>query len=163
MCESPAPEYNNIPQDKDGALSRALPIARYAIFALLLAGAFLLAFAWYRGTHSKGYTVVACSALWFSVIVPFITLIVLCVFVRGWRLVVGSTICVLLIASFFGFIALQNQIMEFLNVPATNPWFEFTCSASLKIATASFVIMCCVSVFLIKRNATREIKYNARD
>lgn len=158
MCESPAPEYNSLPKDKDGALSRALTIARYAIFALLLAGAFLLAFAWYRGTHSKGYTVVTCSALWFSVIVPFITLIVLCVFVRGWRLVVGSIICVLLIASFFGFISLQNQIMEFLNVPATNPWFEFTCNALLKIATASFVIMCCVSVFLIKRNSMHNIK-----
>lgn len=158
MCESPAPEYNNLPQDKDGILSRALPIARYAIFALLLAGAFLLAFAWYRGTHSKGYTVVACSALWFSVIVPFITLIVLCIFVRGWRLVVGSIICVLLIASFFGFIALQDQIMEFLNIPATNPWFEFTCSSLLKIATASFVIMCCVSVFLIRRNSMHKIK-----
>ena len=158
MCESPAPEYNSLPKDKDGALSRALTIARYAIFALLLAGAFLLAFAWYRGTHSKGYTVVTCSALWLSVIVPFITLIVLCVFVRGWRLVVGSTICVLLIASFFGFMALQDQIMEFLNVPSTNPWFEFTCNALLKISTASFVIMCCVSVFLIKRNATHNIK-----
>lgn len=158
MCGSPAPEYNSLPKDKDGVLSRALPIVRYAIFALLLAGAFLLAFAWYRGTYSKGYTVVTCSALWFSVIVPFITLIVLCVFVRGWRLVVGSIICVLLIASFFGFIALQNQIMDFLNVPATNPWFEFTCNALLKIATASFVIMCCVSVFLIRRNVTYEIK-----
>lgn len=158
MCESPAPEYNSLPKDKDGALSRALPIARYAIFALLLAGAFLLAFEWYRGTHSKGYTVVTCSALWLSVIVPFITLIVLCVFVRGWRLVVGSTICVLLIASFFGFIAFHDSIMGFLNVPSTNPWFEFTCSALLKIATASFVIMCCVSVFLIKRNSMHNIK-----
>lgn len=162
MCESSVPERNSFSQDKS-VLSRALPIARYAIFALLLAGAFLLAFAWYRGTHSKGYTVVTCSALWFSVIVPFITLIVLCVFVRGWRLVVGSIICVLLIASFFGFIALQDQIMEFLNIPVTNPWFEFTCSALLKIATVSFVIMCCVSVFLIKRNTTREIKCNTYD
>ncbi|MFU0571128.1 hypothetical protein [Gardnerella vaginalis] len=157
MCESPAPERNNLPQD-ESVLSRALTIARYVIFALLLVGAFLLAFAWYRGTHSKGYTVVTCSALWFSVIVPFITLIVLCVFVRGWRLVVGSIICVLLIASFFGFMALQDQIMEFLNIPVTNPWFEFTCSALLKIATASFVIMCCVSVFLIKRNSMHKIK-----
>lgn len=157
MCESPAPERNNLPQD-ESVLSRALTIARYVIFALLLVGAFLLAFAWYRGTHSKGYTVVTCSALWFSVIVPFITLIVLCVFVRGWRLVVGSIICVLLIASFFGFMALQDQIMEFLNVPVTNPWFEFTCSSLLKIATASFVIMCYVSIFLIKRNATHNIK-----
>lgn len=157
MCESPAPERNSLPQDKS-VLSRALTIARYAIFALLFVGAFLLAFAWYRGTHSKGYTVVTCSALWFNVIVPFITLIVLCVFVRGWRLVVGSIICVLLIASFFGFMALQDQIMEFLNVPVTNPWFEFTCSALLKIATASFVIMCCVSVFLIRRNSMHKIK-----
>lgn len=82
----------------------------------------------------------------------------LCVFVRGWRLVVGSTICVLLIASFFGFIAFHDSIMGFLNVPSTNPWFEFTCSALLKIATASFVIMCCVSVFLIKRNSMHKIK-----
>ena len=78
--------------------------------------------------------------------------IALIVFASGWRCIVGTLVCVLLIAGFFAFLALQDQIIAFFNVPVVNPWFDFTCGALLKIATLTFVIMTLVCVFLVKNN-----------
>ncbi|RIY24423.1 hypothetical protein CJI50_04285 [Bifidobacteriaceae bacterium NR021] len=135
-----------------GFMCKALPVVRYVLFALIATGVILLAFAWYRGTHSAGYTLVEFSALWFSAFMPFVTGIALLVFARGWRRIVGTLVCVLLIAGFFAFLALQDQIIAFFNVPVVNPWFDFTCGALLKIATFTFVIMTLVCVFLVKNN-----------
>lgn len=131
---------------------KAFPIVKYVLFALIATGVILLAFAWYRGTHSAGYTLVEFSALWFSVFMPFVTGIVLLIFAREWRRIVGTLVCVLLIAGFFTFLALQDQIIAFFNVPVVNPWFDFQCGALLKIATLTFVIMTLVCVFLVKNN-----------
>ncbi|WP_391496224.1 hypothetical protein [Gardnerella swidsinskii] len=135
-----------------GFMCKALPVVRYVLFALIATGVILLAFAWYRGTHSAGYTLVEFSALWFSAFMPFVTGIALLVFARGWHRIVGTLVCVLLIAGYFAFLALQDQIIAFFNVPVVNPWFDFTCGALLKIATFTFVIMTLVCVFLVKNN-----------
>lgn len=143
---------NNGNNANKGFACKAFPIVKYVLFALIATGVILLAFAWYRGTHSAGYTFVTDSALWFSVFMPFVTGIALLVFANGWRRIVGTLVCVLLIAGFFAFLALQNQIIAFFNVPVVNPWFDFTCGALLKIATLTFVIMTLVCVFLVKNN-----------
>lgn len=143
---------NKADKANKGFMCKALPVVRYVLFALIATGVILLAFAWYRGTHSAGYTVVTFSALWFSVFIPFVTGIALLVFANGWRRIVGTLVCVLIIAGSFAFLALQNQIIAFFNVPVVNPWFDFQCDALLKIATLSFVIMTLVCVFLVKNN-----------
>ena len=143
---------NKADKANKGFMCKALPVVRYVLFALIATGVILLAFAWYRGTHSAGYTLVTDSALWFSVFMPFVTGIVLLIFTRGWRRIVGTLVCVLLIAGFVAFLALQNQIIAFFNVPVVNPWFDFQCGALLKIATLTFVIMTLVCVFLVKNN-----------
>ena len=143
---------NKADKANKGFMCKALPVVRYVLFALIATGVILLAFAWYRGTHSAGYTVVTFSALWFSVFIPFVTGIALLVFANGWRRIVGTLVCVLIIAGSFAFLALQNQIIAFFNVPVVNPWFDFQCDALLKIATLGFVIMTLVCVFLVKNN-----------
>lgn len=143
---------NKTDKANKGFACKAFPIVKYVLFALIATGVILLAFAWYRGTHSAGYTLVTDSALWFSIFMPFVTGIVLLIFTRGWRRIVGTLVCVLLIAGFVAFLALQNQIIAFFNVPITNPWFDFQCGALLKIATLTFVIMTLVCVFLVKNN-----------
>lgn len=143
---------NKTDKANKGFACKAFPIVKYVLFALIATGVILLAFAWYRGTHSAGYTLVADSALWFSAFMPFVTGIVLLIFARGWRRIVGTLVCVLLIAGFVAFLALQNQIIAFFNVPVVNPWFDFQCGALLKIATLTFVIMTLVCVFLVKNN-----------
>lgn len=135
-----------------GFACKAFTIVKYVLFALIATGVILLAFAWYRGTHSAGYTLVEFSALWFSAFMPFVTGIVLLIFARGWHRIIGTLVCVLLIAGYFAFLALQNQIIAFFNVPVVNPWFDFTCGALLNIATLTFVIMTLVCVFLVKNN-----------
>lgn len=145
-------DLNKADKANKGFACKALPVVRYILLALIATGVILLAFAWYRGTHSAGYTLVMFSALWFSVFIPFVTGIALLVFANGWRRIVGTLVCVLLIAGFFAFLALQNQIIAFFNVPVVNPWFDFQCGALLKIATLSFVIMTLVCVFLVKNN-----------
>ncbi len=145
-------DLNKANKANKGFACKAFPIVKYVLFALIATGVILLAFAWYRGTHSAGYTLVTDSALWFSVFMPFVTGIVLLIFTRGWRRIVGTLVCVLLIAGFVAFLALQNQIIAFFNVPITNPWFDFQCGALLKIATLTFVIMTLVCVFLVKNN-----------
>ena len=143
---------NKADKANKGFACKAFPIVKYVLFALIATGVILLAFAWYRGTHSAGYTVVTFSALWFSVFIPFVTGIALLVFANGWRRIVGTLVCVLIIAGSFAFLALQNQIIAFFNVPVVNPWFDFQCDALLKIATLGFVIMTLVCVFLVKNN-----------
>ena len=143
---------NKADKSNKGFMCKALPVVRYVLFALIATGVILLAFAWYRGTHSAGYTLVEFSALWFSAFMPFVTGIALLVFARGWRRIVGTLVCVLLIAGYFAFLALQDQIIAFFNVPVVNPWFDFQCGALLKIATLTFVIMTLVCVFLVKNN-----------
>ena len=145
-------DLNKANKANKGFACKAFPIVKYVLFALIATGVILLAFAWYRGTHSAGYTLVTDSALWFSVFMPFVTGIVLLIFTRGWRRIVGTLVCVLLIAGFVAFLALQNQIIAFFNVPIVNPWFDFQCGALLKIATLTFVIMTLVCVFLVKNN-----------
>lgn len=145
-------DLNKANKANKGFMCKALPVVRYILLALIYNGVLLLAFAWYRGTHSAGYTLVTFSALWFSVFMPFVTGIVLLIFTRGWRRIVGTLVCVLLIAGFVAFLALQNQIIAFFNVPIVNPWFDFQCGALLKIATLTFVIMTLVCVFLVKNN-----------
>ena len=145
-------DLNKANKANKGFACKAFPIVKYVLFALIATGVILLAFAWYRGTHSAGYTVVTFSALWFSVFIPFVTGIALLVFANGWRRIVGTLVCVLIIAGSFAFLALQNQIIAFFNVPVVNPWFDFQCDALLKIATLSFVIMTLVCVFLVKNN-----------
>lgn len=135
-----------------GFACKAFPIVKYVLFALIATGVILLAFAWYRGTHSAGYTLVEFSALWFSVFMPFVAGIVLLIFAREWRRIVGTLVCVLLIAGYFAFLALHDQIIAFFNVPVVNPWFDFTCGALLNIATLTFVIMTLVCVFLVKND-----------
>ena len=135
-----------------GFACKAFTIVKYVLFALIATGVILLAFAWYRGTHSAGYTLVEFSALWFSVFMPFVAGIVLLIFAREWRRIVGTLVCVLLIAGYFAFLALHDQIIAFFNVPVVNPWFDFTCGALLNIATLTFVIMTLVCVFLVKNN-----------
>lgn len=145
-------DLNKANKANKGFMCKVLPVVRYILLALIYNGVLLLAFAWYRGTHSAGYTLVTFSALWFSVFIPFVTGIALIVFASGWRRIVGTLVCVLLIAGFFAFLALQDQIIAFFNVPVVNPWFDFTCGALLKIATLTFVIMTLVCVFLVKNN-----------
>ncbi|MFU0528002.1 hypothetical protein ACMZ7Q_01175 [Gardnerella vaginalis] len=145
-------DLNKANKANKGFMCKALQVVRYILLALIYNGVLLLALAWYRGTHSAGYTLVTFSALWFSVFMPFVTGIALIVFARGWRRIVGTLVCVLLIAGFFAFLALQDQIIAFFNVPVVNPWFDFTCGALLKIATLTFVIMTLVCVFLVKNN-----------
>ncbi|MFU0469293.1 hypothetical protein [Gardnerella vaginalis] len=148
-----ANKANKADKANEGFACKALPIVRYVLFSLIATGVILLAFAWYRGTHSAGYTLVTFSALWFSVFIPFVTGIALLVFANGWRRIVGTLVCVLIIAGSFAFFALQDQIIAFLNVPVVNPWFDFTCGASLNIATLTFVIMTLVCAFLFNRNS----------
>lgn len=143
---------NKADKANKGFACKAFPIVKYVLFALIATGVILLAFAWYRGTHSAGYTLVEFSALWFSAFMPFVTGIVLLIFARGWRRIIGTLVCVLLIAGYFAFLALQDQIIAFFNVPVVNPWFDFTCGALLNIATLTFVIMTLVCVFLVKNN-----------
>ena len=145
-------DLNKANKANKGFACKAFSIVKYVLFALIATGVILLAFAWYRGTHSAGYTLVMFSALWFSVFIPFVTGIALLVFANGWRRIVGTLVCVLIIAGFFAFLALQDQIIAFLNVPVVNPWFDFTCGALLNIATLTFVIMTLVCVFLVKNN-----------
>ena len=145
-------DLNKANKANKGFACKAFSIVKYVLFALIATGVILLAFAWYRGTHSAGYTLVMFSALWFSVFIPFVTGIALLVFANGWRRIVGTLVCVLIIAGFFAFLALQDQIIAFLNVPVVNPWFDFQCGASLKIATLTFVIMTLVCVFLVKND-----------
>lgn len=145
-------DLNKANKANKGFMCKALQVVRYILLALIYNGVLLLALAWYRGTHSAGYTLVTFSALWFSVFMPFVTGIALIVFASGWRRIVGTLVCVLLIAGFFAFLALQDQIIAFFNVPVVNPWFDFTCGALLKIATLTFVIMTLVCVFLVKNN-----------
>ena len=143
---------NKADKANKGFICKVLPVVSYVLFALIATGVILLAFAWYRGTHSAGYTLVELSALWFSAFMPFVAGIVLLIFAREWRRIVGTLVCVLLIAGYFAFLALHDQIIAFFNVPITNPWFDFTCGALLKIATLTFVIMTLVCVFLVKNN-----------
>ena len=152
MCSKDLNKANKADKANKGFACKAFPIVKYVLFALIATGVILLAFAWYRGTHSAGYTLVTDSALWFSIFMPFVTGIVLLIFTRGWRRIVGTLVCVLLIAGFVAFLALQNQIIAFFNVPVVNPWFDFQCGALLNIATLTFVIMTLVCVFLVKNN-----------
>ena len=145
-------DLNKANKANKGFACKAFSIVKYVLFALIATGVILLAFAWYRGTHSAGYTLVMFSALWFSVFIPFVTGIALLVFANGWRRIVGTLVCVFLIAGYFAFLALQDQIIAFFNVPVVNPWFDFTCGALLNIATLTFVIMTLVCVFLVKNN-----------
>ena len=76
-------DLNKANKANKGFMCKALPVVRYILLALIYNGVLLLAFAWYRGTHSAGYTLVTFSALWFSVFMPFVTGIALIVFASG--------------------------------------------------------------------------------